>query len=123
MNTESIAKRLVELCREGKYEEAQIELYADDAVSVEPDGLPQGALGNVIGLPAILEKGHQFGAMIEEMHANHVSDAVVAGNWFSVSMMLDVTMKGRGRTHMKEICVYRVHDGKITHERFFFDVM
>jgi limonene-1,2-epoxide hydrolase len=76
----------------------------------------------VKGLPAILEKGHQFGAMVEEVHANHVSDAVVAGSWFSVSMLLDVTMKGRGRVHMKEICVYRVHDGKITHEKFFFDV-
>jgi hypothetical protein len=76
----------------------------------------------VKGLPAILEKGHQFGAMVEEVHANHVSDAVVAGSWFSVSMLLDVTMKGRGRVHMKEICVYRVHDGKITHEKFFVDV-
>ncbi len=122
MNTEAVAKRLVELCREGKYVEAQQELYAADAVSIEPEGLPPGALGNAKGLPAILEKGRQFSAMIEAMHDTHVSDPVVAGNWFSISMTLDVTMKGRGRVNMTEICVYQVRDGKIVHEQFFFSM-
>ena len=122
MNTESVAKRLVELCREGKYEEAQRELYAEDAVSIEPDGLPPGALGNAKGLPAILEKGRQFGAMIEAVHGGSVGEPVIAGNWFSVAMAMDVTMKGRGRMNMSEICVYGVCDGKIVHEQFFHDV-
>jgi hypothetical protein len=65
MNTESVARRLLKLCREGRYEDAQRELYAEDAVSIEPDGLPPGALGSAKGLPAIFEKGRQFGAMIE----------------------------------------------------------
>ena len=26
-----------------------------------------------------------------------------------------------GRVAMKEICVYRVRDGKIVHEQFFYD--
>ena len=47
MSTEAIAKRLVELCREGKYEQAQRELFAKDAVSVEPEGLPPGMAPNV----------------------------------------------------------------------------
>jgi ketosteroid isomerase-like protein len=122
MNIEAIAKRLVELCREGKYEDAQRELYAEDAVSIEPDGLPPGALGSVKGLAAIYEKGRQFNAMIEAVHGGSVSEPVVAGNWFSVVMTMDVTMKGRGRMNMSEICVYRVRDGKIVHEQFFYDV-
>jgi hypothetical protein len=60
MNTMTIAKRLVELCREGKFEEAQNELYADDAVSVEMEGVSEGALGNAVGLPAIREKGRHW---------------------------------------------------------------
>jgi hypothetical protein len=44
MNTESIANRLVELCRAGKFEQAQKELYASDAVSIEPEGLPPCAV-------------------------------------------------------------------------------
>jgi hypothetical protein len=122
MTIEQIAKRLVELCREGKYEQAQKELYSDDAVSVEPPNMPAAALGNAKGLPAILEKGHKFQAMLEAVHGGSVSDAVIAGNWFSVAMTLDATMKGRGRVNMTEICVYGVRNGKIHHEQFFFDV-
>ncbi|GLQ48382.1 ketosteroid isomerase [Dyella lipolytica] len=122
MNTEAIAKRLVQLCREGKYEEAQTELYAKDAVSIEPEGLPPGALGNVKGLEAIYEKGRQFQAAVEAVHGGSVSDPVIAGNWFSISMQLDITMKGRGRMDMQEICVYQVKDGKIVREQFFYDL-
>ena len=122
MNTEQIAHRLVELCRKGEYEQAQKELYADDAVSVEPPNLPAGALGNANGLAAILEKGRNFQAMLEAVHGGAVGDAVIAGNWFSVAMTLDVTMKGRGRVQMQEICVYGVRNGKIFHEQFFYDV-
>ena len=122
MNTEAITKRLVALCREFKYEEAQKELYADNAVSIEPAGLPPGALGNVEGLKAIIEKGHQFNAMVEAFHGGSVSDAVVAGNWFSISMVLEATFKGRGRQKMEEICLYQVKNGKIVREEFFYDM-
>lgn len=122
MNTQQVADRLVALCRDGKYDQAQVELYADDAVSIEPEGLPPGALGNAQGLAAIREKGRQFGESVEAMHGSSVSDPVVAGNWFSVAMHLDATFKGMGRVDMHEICVYRVRDGKIVHEQFFYDV-
>ena len=122
MNTEAVAKRLVALCREFKYEEAQKELYAADAVSIEPEGLPPGALGNAKGLQAIIEKGHQFNAMVENFHGGTVSDPVVAGNWFAINMVLDVTFKGRPRTKMEEVCVYQVRGGKIVKEQFFYDV-
>jgi ketosteroid isomerase-like protein len=37
-------------------------------------------------------------------------------------MTLDVTHKGRGRTKLDEICLFRVRDGKIVREKFFYDV-
>lgn len=122
MNTEQVARRLVELCRQGEYDQAQTELYADDAVSIEPEGLPPEALGNAHGLEAIREKGRKFNERIEAMHGSNCSDPVIAGDWFSVSMRLDVTMKGMGRIDMSEICVYKVRDGKIVHEQFFYNV-
>jgi hypothetical protein len=122
MNIESIANPLVELSRQGKFEHAQKELYASDAASIEPEGLPPGRPGNATGMPAIREKGRQFQAAIEAVHGVSVSEAVVAGNWFSVAMMLDVTYKGRGRTKLDEICIFRVRDGKIVREQFFYDV-
>ena len=45
----------------------------------------------------IIEKGHQYQAAIEAHHGGSVSEPVVAGNWFSVAMMLDSTFKGSGR--------------------------
>lgn len=117
MTTQAIAERLVALCREAKYEQAQKELYADDAVSKEPYATPAFAQ-ETKGLPAIIEKGHKFTAMIETMHSTSVSDPIVAGNSFACVMRLDVTMKGQGRMDMSELCVYDVKDGKIVSEAF-----
>jgi ketosteroid isomerase-like protein len=122
MDTRQIADRLVSLCREGKYEQAQQELYAADAVSIEMEGLPEGALGNAKGLDAIVEKGRKWQESIETIHGGSVGDPVVAGDWFSVAMGIDATYKGMGRMDMQEICVYKVRDGKIVHEQFFYDV-
>lgn len=120
MNTTQVAARLVELCRQGHYEQAQNELYADDAVSIEMAGLPSEALGDARGLDAIREKGRRWADNIVEIHGGSVSDPVVAGEWFSVAMGIDATYKDRGRMPMEEICVYRVRDGKIVHEQFFY---
>lgn len=122
MNTTQVAARLVELCRQGHYEQAQNELYADDAVSIEMAGLPSEALGDARGLAAIREKGRRWADNIVEIHGGSVSDPIVAGEWFSIAMGIDATYKDRGRMPMEEICVYRVRDGKIVHEQFFYPV-
>lgn len=121
MNTEQVAKRLVELCREGKYDQAQDELYAEDAVSVEMAGMQSGALGNVKGMAAIREKGRKWMESIETIHGSSVSDPVVAGDWFSLALGIDATYRDKGRMPMEEICVYQVRDGKIVHEQFFYN--
>ena len=54
------------------------------------------------------------------MHGGFSSDPVVGGNFFSVAMGMDATMKGMGRVKMDEIAVYEVKDGKIVKEQFFF---
>lgn len=117
MTTQQIAHRLVALCREARYEEAQRELYADDAVSHEPYATPNFAQ-ETRGLPAIIEKGRKFSSMVETMHGTWVSDPLVAANSFACTMRLDVTMKGQGRMDMSELCVYTVKDGRIDSERF-----
>ena len=67
---------------------------------------------------ALIEKGHKFTAMIEQVHSISVSDPVVAGSSFACAMQLDVTIKGQGRMNMTELCVYEVKDGKIISEQF-----
>lgn len=122
MNTQQIANRLVELCRRGEFSQAQEELYAQDAVSLEPDGAPAGPLGNARGLNAIREKGKAFDQTYEKIHGVTVSDPLVAGEYFSLVMGMDATWKQGGRYAMEEICVYRVRDGKIVLEQFFYPV-
>jgi len=117
MTTKEIATRLVTLCRDAKWETAQRELYADDAVSIEPYATPAFAK-ETKGLAAIFEKGRQFDSMIEKMHAITVSDPLIADSSFACTMSMDVTMKEQGRMQMTELCVYDVKDGKIVSERF-----
>jgi hypothetical protein len=117
MKTEDIAKRLVALCREAKWEAAQKELYAADAVSIEPQATP-AFQKETRGLTAILEKGHQFEGMVEKLHSISVSEPVVAESSFACVLRMDVTMKGQGRMKMSELCVYDVKDGKIVSEQF-----
>ncbi|SRR4249919_368863 len=116
--TQEIADRLVQLCREGKYEEAQNELFSDDAESIEPPGAP--GLQSVKGLDQIKKKGEDFNNMVEEIHSGSISDAVVAGRYISLAMLLDATFKGMGRQKIEEIAVYETKDGKIVKEQFFF---
>ena len=117
MTTQQIAKRLVELCKQGQYEAAQKELYADNAISIEPENSP-GFDKETKGIKAILEKGQKFASMVEEMHGGSLSDPIVAGNSIAFTLTMDVTMKGRPRQKMTELCVYDVKDGKIVSEQF-----
>ena len=118
MTTKQIADRLVALCRQGKYEDCQKELYAQNAVSIEQHDMPPFGK-ETKGLNAIVEKGRKFVAMIEKMHSSSVSDPIVADNSFSCTMEMDGTFKGMGRVHRTELCVYLVKDGKIVSEQFF----
>ena len=118
MTTQEVAMRLVEQCRQGKIHETLTELYADNAVSIEPNDSMGPRQQN--GLAAIIEKGKMFDSMLEEFHSSTISEPLVAGNHFSISWVLDATMKGRGRIKMEEICVYKVENGKIAMEQFFF---
>ncbi|HWU69941.1 MAG TPA: nuclear transport factor 2 family protein [Pseudoxanthomonas sp.] len=121
MNTQQIAERLVALCREGQYEQVYDELFADDAENIEMPAMANGPLGNAKGLDAIRAKGKAWGEAVEQVHGGSVGEPSVSGNWFSVPMSLDVTMKGQGRMQMEEMCLYQVRDGKIVREQFFYD--
>jgi len=118
MTTQEIANRLVELCREGDFETTQKELFADDAMSIEPYGTPEFEK-ETKGLQAIKEKGEKWNNMVETMHEMNVSEPLIASNSFAVTMQMHVTMKGGQDINMTELCVYTVKDGKITSEQFF----
>ena len=108
MNTEEIAKRLVELCREAKWETAQKELYATDAVSIEPEATPAFEK-ETRGLPAIMEKGRKFSAMVETMHSLKVSEPIVAGGETAYDIPWVVLIDG-GTASAAEIVAGAIRD-------------
>lgn len=116
--TQEVAERFSELAQQGQWQEVQDELFAENAASIEPAHSP--GLQSVEGLEAIREKGRQFGESIEEMHGGYSTAPVVGGNYFSVAMGMEATLKGQGRIKMDEIAVYEVKDGKIVKEQFFY---
>jgi len=120
MNTMEIAKKLAELCRQGKNMEALDTLFAQDVVSVEAAAMP-GMQREAKGLAAVKGKG-------EWWLANHeVHSASVTGPWphddrFVVGFQYDVTNKPSGtRMKMDEVGLYTVRNGKIVREEFFYD--
>jgi len=118
MTTQEVANRLVELCRAGKNDQAVKELYAPEIVSVEPEGVPNRI---VKGLAAIAEKGRKFQDSIAQFNRSSISDPIVAENFFSCNMLMNVNMKGVPvAIDMDEICVYTVKNGKIIREEFFY---
>ena len=118
MTTAEVAAKFNQLAKEGNWDKIQDELFAENAVSIEPPN--SSGMQSVEGLAAIKQKGKIFNEMVEEMHGGYSTDPVVAGNHFSVGMGMDVTMKGQGRTKMDEIALYEVKDGKIVKEQFFY---
>ena len=111
MSTQSVAEKLVSLCREGKNIEALDSLYGEDVVSHEPSCAPNPV---TTGKAAVRKKSEEWLASVEEFHSGEVSDPVVADKHFSCSMSFDVTFKERGRMQMDEICVFEVKDDKMT---------
>lgn len=118
MQTEEIAKRLVEYCRKGEWEAAHTELYDKNATSIEPYSSPEFEK-ETKGLDAIREKGKKFDSTVEKMHSLETSPPLVAGNTIAFTMTMDMTAKGKGRMKTSELCLYQVKNGKIVAEEFF----
>jgi len=119
MTTQEIANKWAEYCRTGRYDLAQGELYADNCVSLEMEGA-QGFPTRVEGMEAIKIKGEKWNEMVETFHGAEIEGPIVAGNHFSATMKMDITMKGQERKIDEELCIFRVENGKIVCEQFFY---
>ena len=117
--TQEVANTLVKLCSQGKFEEAAAALYSPDIVSIEA-AAPPGGSREAMGIAAVNAKGEWWVAN-HEVHSAEVEGPLVAGPYFAVTYKLDVTFKPESRRFtMEEIGVYKVVDGKIVREEFFY---
>lgn len=121
MTTQEVANKLIQLCNQGKFMEAAEALYSPDIISVEPSA-PPGQSREAKGIAAVKAKGDWWVAN-HEVHSSKSEGPLVAGPYFAVTFKLDVTFKPEKRRFtMEEIGVYKVADGKIVHEEFFYSM-
>jgi hypothetical protein len=116
MTTAMVASRLIELCEQGKFIEAQHELYDTDIKSIDPDGSKTEGASNMNA------KEKRFLDSLEKIHSIHFSDTLIAGNYFSVILSMEIEIKNIGYKKIEEVCVYQVANGKIIFEQFFRDM-
>jgi len=121
MSTQQVADTLVNLCSQGKFDEATKTLYSQDIVSVEA-GAPPGQSRETKGLPGVLKKGEWWAAN-HEVHSAKVEGPLVAGSHFAVTFKMDITFKPENRRfQMEEIGVYKVAGDKVVYEEFFYNM-
>ena len=117
MTTQEVANKMVDLCRKGEFETVYKELYAPNCVSLEPKG---AQFETCEGLAEMAEKGKAWKESMEAFHGSEIGEPIIAGNHICMTMMMDATYKERGREKLEELCVYKVQDGKIVKEQFFY---
>ncbi len=117
MNTEEVATKLVEFCRNGEWMKAIDELYGKDIVSVEPRAM-ENMPAEMRGIDQVRGKTEWWEKNME-VHNAKVSGPFVARDNFVVQFDVDVTDKAsKKRMQMSEVGIYTVKDGKVSREEF-----
>lgn len=117
MNTKQIAEKLVEYCNTDNEEKTYSELYSPEIISVESS---DSEFPKCKGMDEIQEKGKWWKENFE-VHSLKASRPNVADDFFSVTFTMDTTHKPSGnRSTMTELAVYKVEEGKIVYEEFFY---
>ena len=117
MNTEEVAKNVVEFVRKQAWYEALDTLYDKDIVSVEAFSMSGGS-PETRGKEGVRGK-IDWWVNAMEVHSFNASEPFVAHDRFVVQYDADVTDKSsKQRRRMSEVGVYTVKNGKIIREEF-----
>ena len=116
MTTQEIAQDLVALCQQGKFDEAGEKYWADDVLSVEAMGDERESHGK----SAARGKSEWWNNTFQ-VNDVKVEGPYLHGDSFIVRFMMSTTNKQTGeKASMDETALYRIKDGKIAEERFFY---
>jgi len=118
MSTVQLQQRLQELVthiRQGKVVEAMNEFYDQDTV------MQENANRSTKGLAANIEREKQFMSGVKEWKGFNVTALGVGNNVTFYEATADfITTKGQAM-HLEEVSVAKWKNGKIVHERFYYD--
>jgi SnoaL-like domain len=114
----NLAQRVSDLqsyIKSGRILDAMNEFYAHDCRMQENASAP------CIGLAANLEREKQFLAQVKEWKGYTVKALATAGDVAFVEAAADFINQQDQPVHMEQVSVQRWKDGKIVHERFYYN--
>lgn len=123
MQSVEVGKALVDLCRQGRFDEALTALYSPDIVSVEAAAFGDSP-AETRGVTDVRRKNDAWS------ESNEILSVSVDGPYphhdqFAVHFRFELRPrsgpKEGQRMLLEEIAVYTVADGKIVREQFFYD--
>lgn len=106
---------LVEYIQTGRILEAMTEFYAPDVQMQENANPP------AVGLAANIEREKQFLANVKEWKGFAVKALAAEGDVSLMESTIDFVAQNGADVHIEQVAVARWKDGKIVHERFYYD--
>lgn len=107
---------LLEYVRGGRIMDAMKEFYAEDTVMTEP------AYGDTVGLAANLEREQGFVDSVKEFKNFETRAVAVDGDTSIYENVMDWVGTDGKDYHVEQVVVARWNDeGKIVHERFYYN--
>jgi ketosteroid isomerase-like protein len=114
-SVQELDKQLNDDVLSGKIMEAFEKYYADDVVMQENSEEPR------VGKAANRKAEEEFMASVEAFNGASVKASAVNGDVTFSEWEMDITFKGGKRVTMSQVAVRHWKNGKIAHERFFYN--
>ena len=120
MSVETVARKFMELCKQGKHFEVMRNMYSADMVSVEGDGR------EFVGKQAVIHKSEVFQGNNDILSQDvrgpfFLGDRNANSGRFAVYTSIDFAPKSGGpRVTHEEVGLYTVKGDTITREEFFY---
>jgi ketosteroid isomerase-like protein len=114
-NVQELDKQVNDAVLSGKAMEAFEKYYADDVVMQENSDEPR------VGKNVNRKAEEEFFASVEAWNGGACTASAVNGDVSFSEWEYDLTFKGGHRTKMNQVAVRRWQDGKIVHERFYYN--
>jgi ketosteroid isomerase-like protein len=114
-SVQELDKQLNDDVLSGKIMEAFEKYYADDVVMQENSEEPRK------GKTENRKAEEQFMASVEAFNGASVKASAVNGDVTFSEWEMDITFKGGSRVIMSQVAVRKWKNGKIVHERFFYN--
>ena len=115
VDTAALDQTLNQMVLEGKALEAFEQFYADDVVMQENSEEPR------VGKDFNRKAEQDFFASIAEFHDGKVLASAINGETSFSEWYMEVTFKNGHRYRLAQVAVRKWKDGKVIHERFFYN--